>query len=1335
MNPSIPTPTTDAVPAELAELVEQLTARIKRREPVDFEGLVSAHPAHAEELRRLLPAIQGLAELSGLPVTGLAMIAGSPLTIAEPLGDFQLLREIGRGGMGVVYEALQLSLGRHVALKVLPFAATMDPKQLQRFRHEAQAAAMLHHPHIVPVYGVGCERGVHYFAMLLIEGQSLAALLDEMRRTARSEQPDVAGLTTSYAPAEELIATPPVAALSTRKSRRDKNHYRRFVEVVAQAADALEYAHSMGVVHRDIKPANMLLDAAGHLWVTDFGLAKMDSAANLTVSGDLIGTLRYMSPEQALARHGLVDHRTDVYSLGATFYELLTHQPAVDGTDKHELLRKIAFEEPTAPRKLDRSIPPELEIITLKCLMKNPTERYATAGELADDLKRWLGDQTIRAKPPTLRQRAAKWVKRHRALTAAYGLLVVALTLGALGAAAAWLWQDAEAARGQAETSLQGEKQARAGEAEALRKQEATAYIHKVNLAYAAWKDDEVERARQLLDGCPRVLRDWEWHYVHRLCHEESLILDNPLEPGNQENQNRQGDLVFSSDCRRLICSSGKRLTIWDTGTGQTTFSREIPTGTRGGRGGRGVELIALSPNGTRFARLDGNIKVWDLATGRDELTLDVARSSASRIAFSHRGDRLVSVHRMDLPDLKVLNVPPAFFLKVWNLDTGHEALNLSRPIGDIEAIAFSPDGERLVALTSGLGPIWTQLLAANPELKKGLAGNPDLSNGWRQVDVWDLRTGIKTASFALGDSIFPQDSMAGAGPGSAPIALTRGGFIASGSSQTVALSPDGRALVFRAPNDTLQVWDVATQKQMGTLHLKGSTENLRSLVFGPDCKRLVYIDGHSTIHVWDLARQKQMSTLTLNGFTETLGVLVFSPNGERLAATAYPRPTFGSNDNGLHIWDLATGQEVRCLKGHAKGIGAIAFSPDGNDLASASYDGTVRVWDPNTLQGSIRLPRPAGTDALPMWFISRAFPGPVRLPLTLRTEAVAFNGDGSLLVVGGSGEIVYQRGPGDSFPGSSVRILNSATGREVRRLEPTGYGFLRIFTVAISPSGTHVACAGPSDLGVWDLATSQYKQLAKSEFNGPQRSFESLVFSRDSRYLVTAGESSGRLVEKGAPGEIRRLERSTKIDVWDVKTGQLVRQLDGHSDTVKGLAFSTDGSLLASSSNSADNTVKVWDWVTGRELVNLRTPVALGRSLAFSPDARFLASASTDGTIRVWELATGQEVHLLKGHTTRVSSVAFSPDGKRLASSGDHTVKLWDWTIGEEVLTLRAEKMVSGLAFSSDGKRLATTSGEQVVVVWDASPVPPRRALEAGPNAVDPVQKAVAPARVDPPR
>jgi serine/threonine protein kinase/tetratricopeptide (TPR) repeat protein len=434
--------------AALGALIDELAARMQAGEPVDIDAVLAEHPEQADELRQLLPALQLLADVASSGERRGVSATCSDGAVAGTLGDFRLIREVGRGGMGVVYEAEQISLGRRVALKVLPFAATMDPRQLQRFHNEARAAASLHHERIVPVYGVGCERGVHYYAMQFIDGVTLAGIPsppDPLSHKGRG------GETAEFpAPPSPLVGeggrggegkptapTAPLAALTTEPGKpKGRDFYSRVAELIADAADALEHAHSTGVVHRDVKPGNLMLDAAGKLWVTDFGLARFGADAGLTMTGDLIGTLRYMAPEQALARHGLADHRVDVYGLGATLYELLTGTPAITGQDKQEILRRIAFDEPIALRKLDKSIPAELETIALKCLAKEPRERYATAGELAADLRRYASDKPITAKPPGRRERVTRWVRRNRTLAAsvAVGLLVVALALaGSIG--------------------------------------------------------------------------------------------------------------------------------------------------------------------------------------------------------------------------------------------------------------------------------------------------------------------------------------------------------------------------------------------------------------------------------------------------------------------------------------------------------------------------------------------------------------------------------------------------------------------------------------------------------------------------------------------------------------------------------------------------------------------------------------------------------------------------------------------------------------------------------------------------------------------------------------
>jgi serine/threonine protein kinase/tetratricopeptide (TPR) repeat protein len=420
----------------LEELLEEFAGRLEAGEALDVAAFAAAHPEHAEQLRRVLPTMLVLADLGRSASAG-GSASPSSGTDPEPttgvLGDFRILRQVGRGGMGVVYEAEQISLGRRVALKVLPFAATMDPRHLQRFHNEARAAASLHHPNIVPVHAVGEERGVHYYAMQFIAGQTLAAFIEQQRDSGTASQPTVAQVTP---PAADTAA---VAAAPTELAPRDRAYFRRAAEWGIQAAEALEHAHQLGVVHRDIKPANLMIDGRGQLWVADFGLARTAAESGLTMSGDLVGTLRYMSPEQALAKRVVIDHRTDVYSLGATVYELLTLRPAFEGADRQELLRQIAFEEPRPLRRLNRAVPAELEIIVQKATEKNPAERYATAQDMADDLRSWLADRPILARRPGPAQRLARWTRRHRALVSATVVcLFVASVALAISTVMAW---------------------------------------------------------------------------------------------------------------------------------------------------------------------------------------------------------------------------------------------------------------------------------------------------------------------------------------------------------------------------------------------------------------------------------------------------------------------------------------------------------------------------------------------------------------------------------------------------------------------------------------------------------------------------------------------------------------------------------------------------------------------------------------------------------------------------------------------------------------------------------------------------------------------------------
>lgn len=464
------------------ELAEDFLERYRRGERPAISEFAARAPEHADEIRELFPALIVMELRSP---AALAPAAASPPAVPlQRLGDYRILREVGRGGMGIVYAADHEALGRQVALKVLLPTSAGDSRCLLRFRREARAAARLHHTNIVPVFDIGQREGWHYYAMQLIHGQGLDAVIAELRRL-RGSPAEGTGSPTSGAAiglagsvlagqfcGEEPAAGPapasrpcaagapgpsPTSSIGREgdgggpssaphddsgfSSRSDLSFYRSVARLGLQVAGALAYAHGQRVLHRDIKPSNLLLDTSGTVWVTDFGLAK-EQGEDLTRTGDVVGTLRYLAPERL---SGTSDARSDLYSLGLTLYELLTLRPAFRQPDRARLVHAIAHEEPPPPRQLDPHMPRDLETIVLKAITKEPAGRYPTAEALEEDLRRFLTDRPIHARRSTVWERTWRWCRRNPALAG----LMAALTLTFLAgfAGVAWKWREAEQAR------------------------------------------------------------------------------------------------------------------------------------------------------------------------------------------------------------------------------------------------------------------------------------------------------------------------------------------------------------------------------------------------------------------------------------------------------------------------------------------------------------------------------------------------------------------------------------------------------------------------------------------------------------------------------------------------------------------------------------------------------------------------------------------------------------------------------------------------------------------------------------------------------------------------
>jgi eukaryotic-like serine/threonine-protein kinase len=1158
-----------SVESLVAEVVDEFMDAVRRGERPAVEEYAGRHPQLAPLLRQVLPALQVI----GVPEAD-SLSADDPLIYSDQslrsLGDFRLLREIGRGGMGVVYEAEQVSLGRRVALKVLPFAAALDVKQLQRFKHEAQAAAHLHHQHIVPVYGVGCERGVHYYAMQFIEGQTLAALRCELRQLAAPSPPSPAP---GRGPAG--ASTAPMAGLSTDQSTRSPAFFRTMANLGVQAAEALEHAHQLGVVHRDIKPANLLVDVRGNLWITDFGLARSGTDTGLTMSGDLVGTLRYMSPEQALGKPLLLDQRTDIYSLGATLYELLTLTPAFSGGDRQALLRQITFDEPLPLRRVNRAVPVELETIVQKAMSKLPEERYATAQELADDLRRFLADQPIRAKRPTLWQRARKWSRRHRGAVLSAGLVLVFAVIG-LALSTLMIWREKGRTEEQRLRALEHAGEARSAAASA--QQMATeAERQKIVALELLARSYEERGMRSLEEGSSLGLLDLLQaqrtvaDFARPQCVSPFLWAAWQRASGGRLLQvvGHQGPVValaFSPDGRLLATASEDGTArLWVTSTG-------LP-GSGPLRHRAGVLAVAFSQDGRWLATgsRDGSTQVWDAATGEAHgPPLRYGPAPVNVVRFSQDGTILLSATAGFTPEGEQLAVPrPGRAAQLWNPSTGKPHGQLLPDFQQLWAAVLSRDGKLLATgagqelqlwdTTTGKprGSSWShansaQVVAFSPDRKLVACATPA-----GHVHVWRTDGGssrallLRVPRWATDLQFSPDGKLLATASVNWTVQLwevatgePRAGPLRHGNRvKTVAFSPDGTLLATASLDGTARLWDSETGEALGGPLCHQGT--VHAAAFSPDGKLLASASEDGTARIWTTSRPGRVEPFA---HPATVLAVAFSPDGKSLAT--------GAEDGVARLWDLDLGQSSSHCFRHDEKVSAVAFRPDGKVLATGSYDHTTRFWDPQSGQ-------PCG---IPWKHADRV-------------SALAFSPVGNPLAVGLLGGEVYGGNP--FSPELPIKLFSTAP---------------KLYTLAFRQDGKLLATGAGWNVQLWDVGTRKPRGSA---------------LKRGGRVQAVPFSPDGRRLAIGSQDGITQL--------WDLDAGRADGPPLRHEGEVWSVAFSPDGKLLATA--GYDNCVRLWDLSTSAPRHGFRLRyTARVHAVAFSPDGKLLAAAEGRNVYR-WRL------------------------------------------------------------------------------------------------------------------
>jgi WD40 repeat protein len=1071
-----------AMPARgRAELLAELLAlereyRRRRDEAPTAEDYARLLPDDATLVRKLWDEAEATPGPGDVPEEGLR----------PTVPGYEILGELGRGGMGVVYRARHLALNRLVALKMILHAEHAGLKERERFRAEAEAIARLQHPNIVQIYEVGEAGGHPYCALEFVGGGSLAQRL-------------------ASAP-----LSPPAAA-----------------ELVQTLAEAVQAAHERGIIHRDLKPANVLLTDGGLPKITDFGLAKrIEDSSGLTQTGMILGTPSYMAPELAEGRASAVGPATDVYALGAILYECLTGRPPFKGPSAVETLEQVRRQEPAAPRWLNAGVPRDLETVCLKCLRKEPQKRYASSSALAEDLRRWRVGEPIVARPVGALERAAKWARRNPAVAVLLAAVLFSLLLGTSAATffALRASHSADEARSKADEAdreaKRANQEARANKelAEEARFEAARAgnalHANQLRQGLRAWLDNDLGAAEGAMADVEAPFRGTlETRFLRQLCRRRMRFL--PRGPAPLASV---FDGAASGDCRRFFLAKGwvprlGAVEVRDAETGRLQLAFKGHN--------HWVRCIALSADGTRAVSgsHDLTVRVWDASTGQEQCTLRGHARAIMAVAISGDGRWVVSSDSNNV-------------VKLWDASTGKEKRSFPAHPGRVASVAIRRDGKQIVTEGDEL-KVWDAKTGGeitlrghtSPIRRVALSGDDRRIVSADEkgiVRVWDAATGKEL--FVLQGRTGPVKAVAVSGDGKRIVSAGEGGLLEVWDGQTgkeqlsfrghsgpcnVAVSRDGKRVVSVSPSGDVEIWELDARPERLTLPAPGGpgTQPSACMAVTPDGKRVVSTSGGRgvALTVWDGATGQEKVTRVVSNFLGVVRVAI-SSDGKCIVT--------GGMDRLVRVWDGDTGAVRFTLGGHTTRIGAVALRRDGRRAFSGSLDCTVKVWDAQT-----------GKEL-------RTLRGHAK-----GVQSLAVSGDGKWLVSGDNGGviIVWDAQTGErkmTLQGHKQVVMCLAISRDDRWFVSGSVSELKIWdlengqekrvlkipalsvSVAISADGKRIVSGSQAGLTFWDVETG----LEKLTFPAHPDEVMAVALSDDDG-IVTGGDATAK--------------------VWDTRTAQ----------------------------------------------------------------------------------------------------------------------------------------------------------------------------------------------------